>query len=73
MYIIWYCCTVWGTKLLKEMAAHLVQLVPAHVWHKVPDHIPVKIKNWVVAVQLDQNLGSPNNFSSTLSHQKSID
>jgi len=62
-----------GTKLLKEMAAHLVQLVPAHVWHKVPDHIAVKIKNWVVAVQLDQNLGSPNNFSSTLSHQKSID
>lgn len=62
-----------GTKLLKEMAAYGVQLIPAHVWHKVPDHIAVKIKNWVVAVQFDQNLGSPKNFSSTLSRQKSLD
>lgn len=62
-----------GTKLLKEMFAYVIQCIPAQVWHQVPDHVAVKIKNWVVNVQHDQNLGSPKNFSTTLSHQKSVD
>lgn len=61
-----------GTKLLKEIVAYVIQLIPAHIWHRVPDHIAVKIKNWVVNVQHDQNLGSPS-FTGSLARQKSVD
>ena len=36
-----------GTALLKDIVAHGLHLVPARVWHHIPDGVALKIKNWV--------------------------
>lgn len=45
-----------GVKVVRELIAAGIGLIPARYWHHVPDGIAVKMKNWMNSVQHDQGL-----------------
>lgn len=51
-----------GAKLLREVLAACIGLIPATYWHHIPDGIAMKMKNWMNSVQHDQGL--PEKYST---------